>query len=60
MQERTQTPSPSIAEVRAADGVVAPDFFRRAADDDAAGLNQIGVVGEIEREVGVLLDDAAC
>src|SRR5436853_7792753 len=47
----------SVAEVGAADGVVATQIGRRAGHDDAAGLEEIRVVREIESDGGVLLDE---
>src|ERR1051326_5925443 len=45
-----------IPQIRAAHGFVVADVARRALDHEAPGLDQIGVVGKIERERGVLLD----
>src|SRR5437667_7363726 len=47
----------SVAEVGAADGVVAAQVGRRAGHDDAAGLEEIRVVREIEGDGRVLLDE---
>src|SRR5258706_7769433 len=46
-----------IPEIRPPDRLVLADLGRGAGDDEAAGLDEIGVVGEVEGEVGVLLDE---
>src|SRR6185312_851606 len=46
----------SIPKVGSPDGVVLPDFLRRAREDDAPGLEEVRMVGEAERERRVLLD----
>ena len=45
-----------VAEVGRAHGVVVPDFRGAAREHDAAGLDQVGAVGEVERHRRVLLD----
>src|SRR5437773_88076 len=46
----------SVAEVRAPDRLVVADRLGGPRHDDAAGLEQIGAVGQLERERRVLLD----
>src|ERR1700734_4574271 len=46
----------SIAEVGAPHGGILLDVVGRSGQHHAAGFKQIGVVGEIERKIGVLFD----
>src|SRR6266542_3207872 len=46
----------SVAEVGAADRVVPLQIGRGAGHHDAPGFEEVGVVGELERHRGVLLD----
>src|SRR5437764_999617 len=48
---------PSVPEVRLADGVVVEHRLRVAAGHDRPGLEQIGTVGDLHRQVGVLLHE---
>src|SRR5918999_5271920 len=48
---------PSIAEIRAPDALIFPDVGGLAGENDPSGLEQVGMLGEIERESRVLLDD---
>src|SRR5437867_10966399 len=47
----------SVSEVRASDGVVPAELGRRPRHDDAARLEEVGVIGEVERRRDVLLDE---
>src|SRR5438093_7129378 len=47
----------SVSEVRASDGVVPAKLGRRPRHDDAARLEEVGVIGEVERRRDVLLDE---
>src|SRR5512147_227061 len=47
----------SVAEVGAADGVVLLEVGGRARHDDAAGLEEVGVVGQVEGHRRVLLHE---
>src|SRR2546430_13484030 len=47
----------SVSEIRASDGVVPAELGGRARHDDAAGLEEVGMVGEVERHRHVLLDE---
>src|SRR5258708_39950549 len=46
----------SVTEVRAAHGVVALERVRKPGQHDAAGLDDMRMVGELQGERGVLLD----
>ena len=48
---------PSIPQIGFADALVLRGSRRPRPPSRWAGLDQIGVVGEVERELGVLLDD---
>src|SRR5947208_15540860 len=47
----------SVSEVRAPDGVVPAELGRRPRHDDAARLEEVGVIGEVERRRDVLLEE---
>ena len=47
----------AAAEVRALDLLVLPQLGGRAVEDDAAALDDVAVVGEVERHPCVLLDE---
>src|SRR5690606_6818737 len=47
----------SVAQVGATDTVVVGDLSGGSAQDQPAGFHDEGVVGHLERERGVLLDD---
>src|SRR5437899_9714178 len=47
----------SVSEIRASNGVVPAELGGRARHDDAAGLEEVGMVGEVERRRHVLLDE---
>src|SRR3989442_1852264 len=47
----------AVSEVRASDGVVPAELGRRPRHDDAARLEEVGVIGEVERRRDVLLDE---
>src|SRR5215213_10201561 len=47
----------SVPQIGAAHALVLADRLGGARHDDAAGLEEIGLVGEAERERGVLLDE---
>src|SRR4051812_23949073 len=53
---KSKSVAPSVTQVRTADRFVVADRLGAAGDDDAAGLQQVGVVGELERERRVLFD----
>ncbi|NUQ01004.1 MAG: ATP-binding cassette domain-containing protein, partial [Armatimonadetes bacterium] len=44
----------SVAQVGAAHHLVLPDLRGRPGHDDAAGLQQVGAVGHLQRQAGVL------
>src|SRR5712692_8964109 len=46
-----------VAQVRPADGVVLLEDRRRSRQHHAAGLQYVGVVGQLQRDGGVLLDE---
>src|SRR5438094_7028929 len=47
----------SVSEIRASDGVVPAELGGRARHDDAAGLEEVGMVRQVERRRHVLLDE---
>src|SRR3989442_14180492 len=49
----------SVSEIRASDGVVPAELGGRARHDDAAGLEEGGMVRQAERRRPVLLDGQA-
>src|SRR3989442_11833331 len=53
----TKISTGSVSEVRASDGVVPAELSRRPRHDDAARLEEVGVIGEVERRRDVLLDE---
>src|SRR5207248_11699052 len=53
----TKMSTGSVPEVRAPDGVVLPEGLGRPRHDDAPGLEQVRVGGEVERHRGVLLHE---
>src|SRR5260370_9174823 len=54
---KTSSATPSVPEVGAADRVVPPEVRRGPRDRHAARLEQIRLVGEVERQRRVLLDE---
>src|SRR5271155_2106838 len=48
--------TPLISKIRTPHRFVAADFLGGTGDNDAAGFQQIGVIGEVQRERCVLLD----
>src|ERR1700722_8748016 len=48
--------SVSVPQIRTPDRLVALDLRRRAGDHDASGLQQIGLLRDLQRQTGVLLD----
>src|SRR6516164_8055968 len=50
-------PAPSVTQIGFADVFVVRDVLGVARHHDTPGLDHIGLVGEFERELGVLLDD---
>src|SRR5260370_37927172 len=54
---KTSIATPSVPEVGAADRVVPPEVPRGPRDRHAAPLEQIRLVGEVERQRRVLLDE---
>src|SRR5438034_1969024 len=47
----------SVSEVRPSDGVVPAELGGRARHDDAARLEEVGMIGKVERRRDVLLDE---
>src|SRR5579862_61482 len=49
--------STSVAEIAAADGVVGAELVARAGERNPSGLEDVARLGDLEREMRVLLDD---
>src|SRR5689334_20294358 len=47
----------SVPQIRTTDRLVSTDLGRRPGDHDAARLQQIRVLGNLQRKAGILLDE---